>query len=73
MDLQSANDEVSDISEGAGERIGGMVNATGLSSGSIAKSRDCGGGSSVGAETHINNELAEVGEVLGSWQGRGVW
>ena len=38
-----------------------MVNGTGLTSGSIARSGACGGGSSEGAETRVGNELAEVG------------
>ena len=51
---------VSDISAGAGEGVGGMVNGAGLILGSIASLGACWGGSSVGAETHVNNELAEV-------------
>ena len=39
-------DGVSDISAGAGEGVGGMVNGTGLTSGSIARSGACGGGDS---------------------------
>ena len=46
-------DGVNDISAGAGERIGGMVNGAGLTLGSNAKS---------GAETRVNNELAKVRE-----------
>ena len=38
------------------------MNGAGLTSGSIAGSRACGGGSSVGAETRVDNELAEIGE-----------
>ena len=49
-------DVVSDISVGAGEGVGGMVNGAGLISGSIAGS----GVSTVGAETHVNSELAKV-------------
>ena len=52
---------VSDVSAGAGKGVGGMVNETGLISRSIAKLGACGGGSSVGAKTRIDNELAEVG------------
>ena len=57
-------DGVSDISAGAGEGVGGMVNGTGLTSGSIPWLKACGGGSSLGAETRIDNELVEVGEVF---------
>ena len=62
MDLQSAwvVMGLSDISAGAGERVGGMVNGTGLTSGSVARSGACGGGRSVGSKTRINNELAVV-------------
>ena len=41
-------DGVSDISAGAGEGVGGMVNGAGLTSGSIARSGASGGGSTVG-------------------------
>ena len=53
-------DGVSDISAGAGEGVGRMMNGAGLTSGSIARSGAFGGGSSVGVETHVNNVLAEV-------------
>ena len=49
-------DGVSDVSAG----VGRMVNGAGLASGSIARSGACGGGSSVRAETHVDNELADV-------------
>ena len=49
-------DGVSDISAGAG----GMVNGADLTSGSLARSGASGGGSTVGAETHVDNELAKV-------------
>ena len=51
---------VSDISAGAGEGVGGVVNGAGLTSGSIARSGASGGGSAVGAETRVDNELAKV-------------
>ena len=51
---------VSDISAGAGEGVGGMVNGAGLTSGSIARSGASGGGSTVGTEIHVDNELAKV-------------
>ena len=35
-------DGVSDVSAGAGKRVGGMVNGTGLTSRSIARSGACG-------------------------------
>ena len=54
---------ISEISTGAGERIGRMVNGTSLASGSIAGPGACGGGRSMRAETHVNSELAEVGRV----------
>ena len=53
-------DGVSDISAGAGEGVGGMVNGAGLTSGSIARLGTSGGGSAVGAENRVNNELANV-------------
>ena len=53
-------DGVSDISAGAGEGVGRMVNGTGLTSGSIARSGVSEGGSTMGAETCVNNELAKV-------------
>ena len=60
MDLISiGGDGVSVVSAGAGEGVGGMVNGADLASGSIARSGACEGGTSVGAETHVN-ELAEV-------------
>ena len=66
-------DGVSDVSAGAGEGVGGMVNGAGLSSGSIARSGACGGGSTVGVETRVDNELAEVGRFLEGDRGGGVW
>ena len=42
-----------------------MVNGAGLTSVSIARSGASGGGSTVGAETHVNNELAKVRGFLG--------
>ena len=56
-----SGDGVSDVSTGAGKGVGEMVNETDLTPWSIAWSGACGGGSSVGAETCIDNELAEVG------------
>ena len=53
-------DGVSDISAGAGEGVGVMVNGRGLTSGSIARSTASGGGSTVGAETHVDHVLAKV-------------
>ena len=50
----------SDISAGAGEGVGGMVNRAGLTSGSIARSGASGDGSTVGAETRVDTELAKV-------------
>ena len=51
-------DGVSDISAGAGEGVGGMVNGAGLTSGSIARLGASRGGSTVGVETRVDNELA---------------
>ena len=67
---------VSDISTRAGEGVGGVLNGAGLTSESIARSGASGGGSTVGTETGVDNELAKVrgfsegdrrgfGEVLG--------
>ena len=53
---------VSDISARAGEGVGGVVNGAGLTSGSIARSGASGGGSTVGMETGVDNELAKVRE-----------
>ena len=53
-------DGVSDISAGAGEGVGGMVNGAGLTSESVVRSGASGGGSTVGAETHVDNELVKV-------------
>ena len=72
-------DGVSDISAGAGEGVGRVVNGAGLTSGSNARSGASRGGSTVGTETGVNNELAKVRrfsegdrrvfgkKVLGSW------
>ena len=46
MDLQSAWVVISEVSTGAGEGVGGMVNRTSLTSGSIAGLGACGGGNS---------------------------
>ena len=54
------DDGVSDISAGAGEGVGWMVNGAGLTSGSIAWSGACGDGSTVGTVTGVYNELAKV-------------
>ena len=51
------DDGVSDISE----EVGRMVNGTGLTLESIARSGACGGGSSMGIETPIDSELWRLG------------
>ena len=51
---------VSDISMRAGEGVGRVMNGAGLTSGSIARSGASGGGSTVGMETLVDNELAKV-------------
>ena len=53
-------DGVSDISTGAGEGVGGVVNGAGLTLESIARSGASGGGSTVGMETRVINELVKV-------------
>ena len=53
-------DGVSDISAGAGEGVGRMVNGAGLTLGSTARSGASRDGSTVGAETRVDNELAKV-------------
>ena len=53
-------DGVSDISTGAGEGVGGLVNGASLTTRSITRSGASGGGSAVGAEIRVNNELAKV-------------
>ena len=55
---------VSEVSAVADERVGAMVNGTSLTCGSIAGLGACGDYSLVGVKTHVNNELAEVGEFL---------
>ena len=54
-------DGIRDVSAGADEGVGKMVNGTGLTSGSVARSGACGGGSSVRRKLVSNNKLAEVG------------
>ena len=54
----------SKVGAGAGERVCGMVNGTGLASGSIAGPEACGVGRPVGVETCVYNELTEVGGLL---------
>ena len=66
------SDGIRDVSAGAGERVGRMMNGTSLASRSIAGSGACGGDRSVGEETCVNNELAEVGGFLEGDQ-RAVW
>ena len=56
-----ASDAVSEFGAGAGERVGGMMNDTNLALGSIAGLGAGWGGRSVGVETSVHNELAEVG------------
>ena len=63
-------DGVSDFSVRAGEGVAGMVNGAGLTSGSIARSGASGGGSTVGEETRVDNELAKVRRFSES---DGVW
>ena len=48
--------EVSDISAGAGEGVGRVVNGAGLTTGSIARSGACGGGDG----DSLDNELVKV-------------
>ena len=49
-----------------------MVNGAGFTSGSIARSGASGGGSTVGAETSVDNELVKVrGFLEGDRQGYG--
>ena len=64
-------DGVSDISAGAGEEVGGIVNGAGLTPGSIARPGDWGGDSSVGAETCVDNELEVRGFSEGDRRGFG--
>ena len=64
---------VSDIGTGAGEGVGGVVNGAGFTPGSIARSGACGGGSTMGTETGVNNELAKVrGFLEGDRRGFGT-
>ena len=51
---------VSDISARAGEGVGEVVNGAGLTSGSIARLGASEGGSTVGKDTGVDNELAKV-------------
>ena len=58
------SNRVSEVSAGAGERVGGMVNGISPTSGSIAGLGACGGDRPVGAETCVHNELAKVGGIF---------
>ena len=58
-------DGASDVNAGAGKQVRRMVNGTGFTLGSIARLGACEDGSSMGAETCIDNEMAEVGGVFG--------
>ena len=58
-------DGVSDISVGAGEGVGGMVNGAGLTSGSIARSGASGSGSTVGGSLMSTMSWRRLG---GFWQ-----
>ena len=62
MDLQSGMgvNGVSDIGTRAGEGVGGVMNGACLTSGSIARLGASGGGSTVGMETGVDNDLAKV-------------
>ena len=51
---------VREVSAGAGERVGRMVNETSLTSGSTTGLEACGGCRPMGAETCVNNDLASV-------------
>ena len=65
------NNGVSDVSAGTGEGVGRMLNGTGLTLGSIARSGASRDGRSLGLEACIDNVLAEVG---GFWKvTEGVW
>ena len=61
---------VSEVSGGADERVGGMVNGTSLASGSIAESGACGGGEAFGKEVRVftgsNGILREGFHMLSS-------
>ena len=70
--ISMGGDGVSDISARAGEGVGGMVNGAGLTSGSIPRLGASGSGSTVGVETHVDNELAKFrGFSEGDRQGFG--
>ena len=56
----------------AGEGVGRVVNGADLTSGSITRSGASGGGSTVGTETGVDNELAKVRKFSESDR-RGVW
>ena len=60
MDLQSAWVVMGYVTLVGVEGVGGMVNGAGLTSGSIARSGASRGGSTMGAETCDDNELAKV-------------
>ena len=65
------DDGVSDISAGASKGDGRIVNGAGFTSGSIARLGASGSGSTVGAETSVDNELAKVRRFLEG--DTGVW
>ena len=56
-------DGISDISSGAGEGVGGMVNGADLTLGSIARLGANGSGSTVGADTRVDNELVTMNSL----------
>ena len=75
-----SSDGVSDVSAGAGERVGRMVNGTVLTSGSTASSRACGGGAGLWGQRLVSTmswqrlggfsegDRRRLGEeVLGCW------
>ena len=58
------SDRVSEVSAGGREKVGGMVNVTSLTSGSITGPGACEDGRPVEVETRIQNELTEFGGFL---------
>ena len=57
LTISMGGDGVSGVSARSGEGVGRMVNGTGITSRSIARSGTSGGDSSIGMETRIDNKV----------------
>ena len=59
---------VSEVSAGAGERVGGMVNGVSLTLGFIAEAGACEGGRTSGGRDLCQEWVGRALEVFGRWQ-----